>query len=351
MLTLRTPEQMVPPQHPLRAIKKLADEALETLSPLFDEMYAGGGRKSIPPERLLKAMLLMALFSVRSERMLCEQLEYNMLFRFFLDMDLEEEAFDHSSFSKNRDRMLEHDAVGEFFRAVVGQARKRQLMSAEHFSVDGTLIEAWASTKSFRPKDEDDDDRGDGNRWADFKGKKRSNDTHQSTTDPEARLAKKGPRREAKLSYCMNALMENRNGLLVGIQVDQANGKAECVGALELLDEELEGSRRITLGADKNYDTKDFVKECRRRNVTPHVAQNIHARRSSAIDGRTTGPPGYRASSIVRRRIESIFGWMKTAGNLRKTKYIGRDRTNMLAKLTGAAYNLLRIANLSPAST
>ena len=225
MLTLRTPEQMVPKSHPLRAIKDLADEALKALSGLFDEMYAAGGRRSIPPERLLKAMLLVALYSIRSERLLCEQLHYNMLYRWFLDLGLDEEPFDHSSFTKNRDRLLAHDVAGEFFRAVVSEARKRKLMSAEHFSVDGTLIEAWASMKSFRPKGEDDDAR-DGNGWADFRGTKRSNETHESKTDPEAKLMRKGSGREAKLSYCLNAVMENRNALLVAVQVDQATGFA-----------------------------------------------------------------------------------------------------------------------------
>ncbi len=340
---------MVPKGHPARAIKKLADEALGELEGLFEQMYSNAGRPSIPPEVLLKSMLLMALFSVRSERQLCEQLEYNMLFRWFVDMDLEDEPFDHSSFGKNRDRLLEHDAVAEFFRAVVKQARKRRLMSAEHFSVDGTLIEAYASMKSFRPKDEDDDDR-DGNGWADFKGEKRSNETHESKTDPDAKLFRKGRGREAKLCYVMNALMENRNGLLVGLAVEEANGTAERAGALELVDRELEGDRRITLGGDKGFDTKDMVKECRRRNITPHVAQNITATRGSAIDGRTTGPPGYAISSVVRRRIESIFGWMKTTGNMAKTRYRGRKRVDLWATMAGTAYNLLRIAKLSSAA-
>lgn len=349
MLSLKTPEQMVPKKHPLREIKKLADEALRELSPLFDEMYAHSGRESIPPERLLKAMLLMALYSVRSERMLCEQLQYNMLFRWFLDLDLDEEAFDHSSFGKNRDRLLEHDAVGAFFSAVVSQARKKRLMSAEHFSVDGTLIEAWASMKSFRPKGENDDDQ-DGNGWSDFRGTKRSNETHESKTDPDAKLMRKGPGREAKLSYCMSALMENRNGLLVDVQVDRATGKAERSAALDLL-ERLGGGRRITLGADKGYDTRAFVAECRELRVTPHVAQNQHTGRRSAIDGRTANAAGYSASSIARRKIEGIFGWMKTTGNLRKTRYVGLAKTNLIARMTGLAYNLLRMSKLLGATT
>ncbi len=238
MLSLKTPDQVVPKGHPLRKVKKLADAALVELSPVFEEMYAAGGRRSIPPESLLKAMLLMALYSVRSERLFCEQLGYNLLFKWFLDMDLESEPFDHSTFSKNRDRMLEHDVSAKFFRAVVGQARKKRLMSSEHFSVDGTLIEAWASMKSFQPKD--DDNEGDGNGWADFRGQKRTNDTHASKTDPEAKLMRKGKGREAKLSFCVNTLMENRGGLLVGLEVEQATGWAERETALLLIEREID---------------------------------------------------------------------------------------------------------------
>jgi IS5 family transposase len=272
-----------------------------------------------------------------------------MLFRWFLDLDLDEEAFDHSSFGKNRDRLLEHDAVGAFFSAVVNQARKKRLMSAEHFSVDGTLIEAWASMKSFRPKGEDDDDQ-DGNGWSDFRGTKRSNETHESKTDPDAKLMRKGRGREAKLSYCMSALMENRNGLLVDVQVDRATGTAERSAALDLL-ERLGGRRRITLGADKGYDTKSFVAECRELRVTPHVAQNQHSGRRSAIDGRTANAASYSASSVARRKIEGIFGWMKTTGNLRKTRYVGLVKTDLVARMTGLAYNLLRMSKLLGATT
>lgn len=343
MLSLATIEQVIPSNHPLRAVKKLADEALAELSEVFDAMYKSGGRPSIPPERLLKAMLLMALHSVRSERLFCEQLGYNLLYKWFLDMDIMEEPFNHSTFGKNRDRLLDHEVCTQFFRAVVGQARKRKLMSNEHFSVDGSLLDAWASMKSFRPKDEDDDSRPDSNGWSDFKGQKRSNETHESKTDPEARLVRKGKGREARLSYAMHGLMENRSGLLIGLQVTQATGRAEREAALELLDEELPGSRPITLGADRGYDTRGFVEGCRERNVTPHVAQN-NIRRRSAIDRRTTRVPGYRQSSIVRRRIEGCFGWLKTVGNLRKTRYRGARKTNLWVQMTGAAYNLLRIA-------
>jgi transposase len=351
MVTLMTPEQVVPKDHPLRSVKELADDALRELSPVLDEMYARRGRHSIPPEQLLKAMLLMALYSVRSERMFCEQLGYNLLFKWFLDMDMTDEAFNHSSFGKNRDRLLRHDVAGKFLQAVVAQARRAGLMSSEHFSVDGTLIEAWASMKSFRPKDEDDDDRPDSNGWADFRGQKRSNETHESKTDPEAKLARKGNGREAKLSYSLNALMENKNGLVVAIEVEQATGWAERETALAMLDQALPGDRRITLGGDKGYDTKDFVAECRQRNVTPHVAQNTSGNRRSAIDGRTTEREGYRVSSIVRRRIEGILGWTKTTGNFRKTRYCGREKTDLWAKMTGAAYDLLRMARLLAAPT
>ena len=342
LVTLASPEAVVPKDHPLRRIKKVADETLAELSSVFDEMYAGEGRPSIPPERLLKAMLLMALYSVRSERMFAEQLNYNLLFKWFLDMDMVELAFDPTTFGKNRDRLLKHEVAARFFRAVVDHARSKRLMSSEHFSVDGTLIEAWASMKSFRPKGAE---AGDGNGWGDFRGEARSNDTHGSTTDPEARLARKGSGREAKLAFCLNTLMENRNGLLVGIQVERASGHAERDAAIGMLDRELVGDRRITLGADRAYDTRDFVQACRRMNVTPHVAQNVSGRRS-AIDARTTRVPGYRASSVVRRRLEGVFGWMKTAGNFRKTRYRGVAKTDLWATISATAYNLMRIARL-----
>jgi transposase len=348
LVALASLEDVVPQDHPLRAIKKLADAALAQLSKVFDEMYAAGGRPSIPPERLLKAMLLMALYSVRSERMFAEQLGYNLLFKWFLDMDMVEPSFDPTTFGKNRDRLLEHEVAGQFFRAIVGEAKRKRLMSSEHFSVDGTLIEAWASMKSFRSKD--DDDKGDGNGWGDFRGEQRSNDTHESKTDPEAKLARKGRGREAKLSFCFNALMENRNGLLVGVQLEQATGTAERDAALRMLERDLDGDRRITLGADRGYDTRDFVAACRAMNVTPHVAQHT-TRRRSAIDARTTRSPGYRISAIVRRRLESVFGWLKSAAGLRKTRYRGAAKTGLWTTMTAAAYNLMRIARLTEAPT
>jgi transposase len=342
---------MVPTQHPLRRVKQLADGVLAKLSPTFDAMYSEIGRPSIPPERLLKSMVLMALYSVRSERLLCEQLGYNLLFRWFLDMDMIEPSPDHSTFSRNRERLLEHDVAGEFFRAVVELARSEKLMSDEHFTVDGTLIEAMASLKSFRPKGERDDGKGPGdpgNRWVDFHGDKRSNETHESKTDPEAKLMRKGLGKEAKLSYSAHALMENRNGLLVDFRIGEANGRAEREIALQMLDESVPGEGDITLGGDKGYDTQDFVAGCRERNVVPHVAQNKHTRRRSAIDARTTRHGGYAVSQRIRKRVEEIFGWGKTTGGFRRTRFRGRLRTQLAAFFVGAAYNLMRIAKLLP---
>jgi transposase len=355
MLMLMSPETRVPASHPLRGIKKLADAALADLSPVFDAMYSSVGRPSLPPERLLKSMLLIALFTVRSERQFCEQLDYNLMFRWFLDMDMEEASFDPTVFTKNRDRLVASDAAGEFFRRIVEQAKGAGLMSREHFSVDGTLIEAWASLKSFKKrgsskKDEPPPD-DPGNPSVDFHGEKRSNDTHESTTDPDARLARKGRGKEAKLSYSAHALIENRNGLLVDFQMDEADGHAERRTALDMLDQSLPGQRRITVAGDKGYDTRDFVRECRERNVTPHVAQNIQKRRSSGIDVRTTRQPGYAISQRFRKRIEEVFGWMKTVGNFRKARFIGFGPNQIAAYMVGAAYNLLRVSRLLAAPT
>jgi transposase len=351
MLTLVNPEKRVPSNHPIRRIKPLAEAALKELSPLFEQMYSEVGRPSIPPERLLKASLLMALYTVRSERMFCEQLDYNLLFRWFLDMNWDEPGFDHSSFTRNRARLLEHDVAGEFFRTVVEQARALKLTSDEHFTVDGTLIEAWASLKSLRPKGEDRNDRtppdDPGNPSVDFHGERRQNATHQSTTDPEARLAKKGAGKEAKLCYTESVLMENRNGIMVDLRVGPATGRAECEQGLELL-QGVGGVHRITVAADKGYDRAEFVAACRALNVTPHVAQNERRPGGSALDLRTTGWPGYGVSQRVRKRVEEIFGWIKTVGNFRRTRYRGVERTSLAAYLVGAAYNLLRIAKLCP---
>lgn len=353
MLCLMSPEGMVPERHPARRIKKMADECLATMSPTFDAMYAGTGRPSIPPERLLKASLLMALYTLRSERQFCEQLGYNLLFRWFLDMDMVEPTFDATTFTKNRERLLAHDVAGEFFRAVVEQARKAHLMSSEHFTVDGTLIEAWASLKSFRKKDAKDDDAPPpddrGNPTVNFHGETRTNETHASTTDPEAKLARKGRGKEAKLSYSAHALMENRNGLLVDFRVAEANGRAEREVALAMLDEHKIIRGPATVGADKGYDTHDFVAECRSMNVVPHVAQVINEHRGSAIDARTTRHAGYPISQRIRKRVEEIFGWAKTVGGFRRTRFRGRKRTQLAAYVVAAAYNLVRIARLAPA--
>jgi transposase len=353
MLSLVTPDQRVPKDHPLRRVKALADEALAALSPTFDAMYSKVGRPSIPPERLLKATLLMAFYSVRSERLFCEQLDYNLLFRWFLDMDGVEESFDHSTFSRNRQRLLEHEVASKFLAEVVKTARSASLMSDEHFTVDGTLIEAWASLKSFRPKGEKPEDRpppdDPGNPTVNFHGEKRSNETHQSTTDPEAKLARKGNNQPAKLSYLANALMENRNGLLVDLRVEPATGYGERVGALAMLDEHVADSEGITLGADAGYDTADFVSACRERGITPHVAQTRDKRRRSAVDGRTVRHAGYEVSQRIRKRVEEIFGWTKTVASFRKTRFKGQARTQLAAHLVAAAYNLLRLARLVPA--
>jgi transposase len=342
MLCLVSPESMVPHDHPIRPIKKLADEALAQLSSVFDQMYAQGGRKSIPPERLLKALLLQALFSVRSETQLCEQIRYNMLFRWFLDMDMTEDVFDRSTFTKNRVRMLEHEVTAQFFIAVVGQAREASLMSSDHFSVDGSLIQAWGSLKSFRPKD---DDSQDNNGWGDFKGKKRKNDTHESKTDPDAKLWRKGKGKEAKLCYGANALMENRNGLVVDFRIDKLTGTLEVDAAIEMLAEHVDVG--ATAGGDKGYDNERFVNGVRDLGITPHVAQNITAQRGSFIDGRTTRHEGYRVSQVKRRLIEQIFGWFKTVGAGR-SRFRGVERTRLAGYITIAAYNLLRMARLIP---
>ena len=347
MLTAITPDALVPKDHPIRRIKPLAEAALAELSPTFSHMYADEGRPSIPPEHLLKASLLMALFSVRSERQFCERLQYDLLFKWFLDLNIMDAAFEHSVFSKNKDRLLEHAVAREFFAAVVEQARQRKLLSQEHFSVDGTLLEAWASMKSVRPKDGGGNPpTGPGrNPEVDFRGERRMNETHASTTDPDAQLARKGPGREARLSYAGHVLMENLNGLVVDVQITKASGTAERDTALDML-QAVPGSKRITVGADKGYDTKDFVRECREMDITAHVAQKIH----SAIDGRTARHDGYRISQRIRKRIEEVFGWIKTIGGGRKLRYLGVERNQLWAEMTLAAYNLVRMAKLTQAA-
>ena len=351
MLAFVDLEERVPRSHPLRVIKQFADRALVELSPVFDQMYAAAGRPSIPPERLLKASLLIALYSVRSERAFCEELEYHLLYRWFLDMQLMEPSFDQTTFSKNRQRVLQHAVAQRFFEAVVRQADELGLLSDEHFSVDGTLIEAAASLKSFRAKDEPPNSRppdDPGNPSVDFRGERRSNATHQSTTDPEARLAKKSRGAQVHLAYMGHALMENRNGLLVDFVLTQATGTAERDTALRLVDAaRRRGFHPRTLGADKAYDTRECVAGLRQRGVTPHVTQNTSNRRS-AIDGRTTGRSGYTASQRIRKRVEEIFGWLKTVGGFRRTRYRGLARTQLAGYLVASAYNLVRLVRLAP---
>jgi transposase len=350
ILVIFDAEQRVPKGHPLRRIKGLAGAALAQLSPLFDQMYSALGRPSIPPERLLKASLLMALYTVRRERMFCEQLDYNLLFRWFLDMEVTEASFDHSTFSRNRARLLEHTVADEFFRAVVAQAGALKLLSDEPFTVGGTLIEAWASLKSFKPKDggphEPPDDPG--NPAVNFRGERRSNATHLPATGPEAKLARKGAGKEARLCYSANALMENRNTILIGFRVEPADGYAERRAAITMLDENLPGNRRLTVAGDRGYDTRGFVADCRALRVTPHVARNLARPGGSALDARTVRHPGYAVSQWIRKQVEETFGWMKTIGGLRRTRYRGRARVQMHAYRVAAAYHLMRIANLSP---
>ncbi len=349
MLAFIDVETLIPSEHPLRVIKQLADEALARLSPLFDVMYADNGRPSLPPERLLKASLLISLYSVRSERAFCEELTYHLLFRWFLDMSLVEPSFDPTTFSKNRERLLEHRVSQQFFDEIVLAASRLGLLSDQHFTVDGTLIEAAASLKSFRPKNEppaQEPPDDPGNPTVNFHGQKRSNETHQSTTDPGARLARKGKGKEAHLAYTGHVLMENRNGLVVDFEVTTATGTAEREAAVRLVDAAAErGFRPETLGGDKNYDTKNFVADLRKRDVTPHVTQNTSGRRS-AIDGRTTRHAGYAVSQRIRKRVEEIFGWMKTVGGFRRTRFVGLARTSLAGYLVAAAYNLVRVARL-----
>jgi transposase len=349
-----TTEDFIPANHPIRRVRKLVDEVLASLSGQLTAMYAPDGRHSVPPEHLIKGTLLMAFYSIRSERQFCERLQYDLLFKWFLGLNITDAAFDHSTFSKNRKRLLEHDLAEGLLGEVVREARKRRLISEDHFSVDGTLLQAWASQKSVRPRDEEDPPTGAGsgkNPEVDFHGQRRTNETHVSTTDPEARLAKKGRGQETKLSYAGHILMENKNGLILDLLVSTATGTAERDGALVMLDRRSRqaggGRRRTTLAGDKGYDTRAFVAALRERAVTPHVTQNTSHRRS-AIDGRTTRHPGYGQSQRVRKRIEECFGWMKTVGGGRKLRYIGRAKNQLWATLTAVAYNLVRMANLEP---
>jgi transposase len=340
-------EARVRPDHPLRSIRTIVNEGLAALEREFAALYSPMGRPSIPPEKLLRAMLLQAFYSIRSERLLMERLEYDLLFRWFVGIGVDDPAWDHSVFSKNRDRLLDGDIAAKFLAAVLAQPRVKRLLSTDHFSVDGTLIEAWASIKSFRPKDGSDDPPAGGGRnaEADFHGKKRSNETHASTTDPDARLYRKGSGKEAKLCFIGHGLMENRSGLLVDACLTPADGHAERVAALFMIEPHADRPRPITLGGDKNYDVEDFVNELRSMRVTPHVAQNSSGRRS-AIDGRTTRHDGYAASQRIRKRIEEAFGWIKTVGGQAKTRYRGIERAGFAFTFAAAAYDLVRLPKL-----
>lgn len=339
-------EKRIPKSHPLRPIRKMVDEALKKMSNKFSELYSYTGRPSIAPEYLLRAALLQIFYSIRSERLLMEQLDYNLLFRWFVGLKMDDPVWNHSVFSKNRDRLLNTEIAALFFASIRDQAAKKKLISDEHFTVDGTLLEAWASMKSFQPKGSDKNnpsDTGSGkNPTVNFRGQKRKNDTHQSVTDPEARLYKKAKGQQAKLYYLGHALMENRNGLVVDTRVSLANGTAERKAAIEMV-ENVPGKHRITLGADKGYDSTDFVERMRFLNATAHVAQNG---RGSAIDGRTTRHDGYNVSLKIRKRVEEIFGWMKTIGCLGKLHHRGQERIQGIFTLAAAAYNLIRIRNL-----
>lgn len=347
-----TPEELVPRDHPIRVIKKMADEALKRIGPKLEGLYSERGRPSIPPEMLLKSQILIALYSVRSERLFCERLQYDFLFRWFLDLPGVGTAFDATTFSKNRQRLLEAEIFEEFFGEVLDQARRRFLLSDEHFTVDGTLIEANASLKSFRPKKGGGDDEppatGGRNADVDFRGQKRRNDTHASKTDPDAKLYRKGNGQPSQLCYLGHVLMENRNGLCVRTSVTPADGYGERSAALDMVDA-LGSGKRITLAGDKGYDTRDFIESLRDRNVTPHVAQHT-TRRRSAIDRRTTRHEGYAVSQRIRKRVEEIFGWGKTIGGLAKTRFRGLARVAAHVLSVMTAYNLIRMARMEPST-
>jgi transposase len=346
MFSYLTLEQRVPQDHPLRPIRAMVDRALAEMSPEFDRMYSSVGRPSIAPERLLRALLIQVLYTIRSERMLMEQLDYNLLFRWFVGLEMDDSVWVPTVFSKNRDRLLAGDVACSFFEKVLAQARERHLLSNEHFTVDGTLIEAWASQKSFRPKGEVKRTPPEGGRnpSVDFRGEKRSNETHQSQTDPDAQLYRKSKNAAAILCYMGHALMENRHGLVVGARVTRATGTAEREASRAMV-ERVPGGFPITVGADKAYDTEDFVATLRAVGATPHVAQNTTGR-LSAIDGRTTRHAGYVSSQRKRKLVEQTFGWMKTVGGMRKTRHRGVSRVEWMFTLAAAAYNLVRLRSL-----
>lgn len=350
LFSVRSLESFVPGEHPLRPVREILNTALKRMDPVFAAMYAPDGRDSIAPEKLLRALMLQVLYGVRSERMLIEQLGYNLLFRWFVGLSIQDDPWDHSTFSKNRDRLIEHDACGILFEEVLAQARAKGLLSGEHFSVDGTLIRAWASQKSFVPKDgpPPPSSGSKSNPEVNFRDQKRSNDPHESRTDPDSQLYRKSKHAEALPYYMGHALMENRNGLVVDQRLTQASGTAEREAAIEMLSVQPSRTRK-TVGADKGYDTADFVADCRAIGVTPHVAQNVR-HRASAIDARTTRHPGYAVSQIIRKLIETIFGDGKPHGTLRQLKLRGLERAELVFALTMTAVNLRRLPNLFAAS-
>jgi transposase len=351
MFSYLTPAQRVPKDHALRPIRLLVDEVLKDLWPVFQRMYARTGRPSIPPERIIRALVLMMLYSIRSERQLMEQINFNILFRWFVGLGLDDRIWDVTVFSKNRQRLLAGEIDVKFFQGILARAKEKGLLSEEHFTVDGTLIEAWASQKSFQTKDRPTAPPDDpGNPTVNFRGEERTNDTHESRTDPQARLWRKARGHEAKLCFMGHALMDNRNGLAVAGCASIVTGRAEREFALQLIETKARrAGRRITLGADKNYDTAEMVSLLREMNVTPHVAQN-DTNRSSAIDGRTTRHAGYAVSQRARKRVEEIFGWLKTVGLLRKVRYRGLGLVDWIFRFGLAAYNLVRIRNLTMAA-
>jgi transposase len=347
MFSYVSPETRVPADHPLRRIRAMVDKALESLNGHFDSLYSNFGRPSIAPEKLLRALLLQIFYSVRSERLLMEQLDYNLLFRWFVGLNVDEAVWDATVYSKNRDRLLAGEVAERFFRQVLAQAKEAELLSDEHFSVDGTLIEAWASQKSFQRKDRrsEPEDNDPGNPTVNFRGEERRNDTHESTTDPAARLARKSGGHEARLSYSGNVLIENRNGLVVEAELLEATGTAER-DAAAFMCQEIGSSHRVTVGGDKGYDTREFVQQMRALNVTPHVAQNEKRPGGSAIDGRTARHAGYVVSQRKRKRVEEVFGWLKTVAMLRKTRHRGVWRVGWVFTFAASAYNLVRMKNL-----
>ena len=346
-----SPDERVRKDHPLRPIRTMVDQILKQLSPQFDRMYAKVGRPSIPPEQLLRAQLLQMFYSVRSERLLMEEMDYNILFRWFVGLNLDDAVWDATVFTKNRDRLLEAEVAKEFLARVVAHAREQGWMSDEHFTVDGTLLDAWASLKSFQRKDKTNSNPPEdpGNPTVDFHGEKRSNWTHESKSDPDAQLMRKGRGKEAKLSYSGNLLVENRNGLIVSSLVWEATGTAEPLAAMAML-QQIPGTGRVTVGGDKGFDTAEFVRECRNMGITPHVAQNLGRRGGSAIDSRTTQHAGYRISQKKRKRIEECFGWLKTVALLRKMRHRGTLKVDWMFTFACAAYNLVRMRNLMAAA-